>query len=182
MSKPKKPRSVMYPPSAVYFKPQGIPMVHLEQIVLGVDEYEAIRLVDLEGLDQKGAAGKMNISRPTCARILESAHRKIAEAITQGKAIRIEGGSFNLKGNRYRCGDCHHLWETDIIEKGDQQQGDTSRGAVGKDNAAEGPAQAQDIHFHCPKCGSRRVLDLAQRAGCVRRGGPPGPEKPGHRK
>ncbi|MEE8591774.1 MAG: DUF134 domain-containing protein, partial [Spirochaetia bacterium] len=59
MAKPKKDRRVQYPPSVVYFKPQGIPMFQLEQEILTVDEYEAIRLVDKDGLDQEQAAKQM---------------------------------------------------------------------------------------------------------------------------
>ena len=106
MAKPKKERQVLYPPTAVFFKPQGIPLVQLQQVVLNVDEYEAIRLVDYDGLDQEKAAEKLGISRATCARIVEGAHKKIAEAITQAKAIRIEGGSFVLKKNLMRCMEC----------------------------------------------------------------------------
>ena len=102
MSKPKKQRNVQHPPLAVYFKPQGIPLFQLEQIVLNVDEYEALRLVDYEGLNQLDAATQLGISRPTCARIVEQAHKKVAEAITLGKAIRIEGGAFALLKNLMR--------------------------------------------------------------------------------
>ena len=114
MAKPKKDRRVQYPPSVVYFKPQGIPMVRLEQETLSVDEYEAIRLVDKDGLDQQQAARRMGISRATCARIVESAHRKVATALTEGKAIRIEGGNVDLKLNRFRCMDCGALWEAEL--------------------------------------------------------------------
>lgn len=93
MPKPKKDRFVLQPPSVVYFKPQGIPLFQLDQVVRSVDEYEAIRLMDYESLQQVEAAQRMKVSRATCARILESAHRKIAAALTEGKAIRIEGGN-----------------------------------------------------------------------------------------
>jgi predicted DNA-binding protein (UPF0251 family) len=111
MAKPKKDRRVQYPPSVVYFKPQGIPMFKLEQEILTVDEYEAIRLVDKDGLDQEQAAKRLGVSRATCARIIVSAHKKVAAALTEGKAIRIEGGNFVLKLNRYRCMGCGALWE-----------------------------------------------------------------------
>jgi predicted DNA-binding protein (UPF0251 family) len=70
----------------------------LQQITLTVDEFEAIRLTDLEGLYQEQAAKKMNISRQTLGRILESAHKKIADALVNGKALLIEGGPVDLTG------------------------------------------------------------------------------------
>jgi len=75
-----------------YFKPRGIPLSALEEVVLGLDEMEAVRLADGEGLYQEQAAEKMGISRQTFGRIIESAHKKIAEALVAGKALRIEGG------------------------------------------------------------------------------------------
>jgi predicted DNA-binding protein (UPF0251 family) len=139
MAKPKKDRQVQYPPSVVYFKPQGIPMVALEQETITVDEYEAIRLVDRDGLDQAQAAKRMGVSRATCARIVESARRKVASALSEGKAIRIEGGNVVLKRNRFRCIDCSTLWE----------------GELATDQAT--PA--------CPECNSDRVVDFARQAG-----------------
>lgn len=141
MAKPKKSRNVKYPPMAVYFKPQGIPMFHLQQVTLSLDEYEAIRLVDYEGHDQEEAAGIMSVSRPTCARIMESAHKKIAEALTLAKAISIEGGSYTLSANRYYCSECRYTWETDL-----------------------GITLIQNEAL-CPQCGSKEFLDLARQAG-----------------
>lgn len=76
-------------PSSSYFKPQGIPIRELEEIELTLAEFEAIRLVDLEQIEQKAAADKMEISQPTLSRILTSARNKISEAIIKGKAIKI---------------------------------------------------------------------------------------------
>jgi predicted DNA-binding protein (UPF0251 family)/DNA-directed RNA polymerase subunit RPC12/RpoP len=142
MAKPKKERFVMQPPSAVYYKPQGIPLYRLEQVILAVEEYEAVRLVDYEGLQQKDAAERMKVSRATCARILESARHKIAAALTGGKAIRIQGGSFVLGRNSYRCRDCSTFWET----------------------PAEGDAEVSGT-LSCPRCRSERVLDLGREVG-----------------
>lgn len=77
-------------PKTTYFKPKGIPMNFLEEINLEMDEFEAIRLRNYEGLYQEKAAEKMKISRQTFGRILESANKKIADAMINGKAIRIE--------------------------------------------------------------------------------------------
>ena len=73
-------------------------MVDLVESVLTVDEFEALRLKDLEGLEQETAAGRMAVSQPTFHRILSSARKKIADAIVNGKAIRIEGGTYQLNG------------------------------------------------------------------------------------
>lgn len=85
-------------PNITYFKPAGIRMRQLDEVVLTVDEFEAIRLNDFEGMNQTGAAKKMGISQPTFQRLLESARKKVAEALVNGKAIRIEGGHFTFMG------------------------------------------------------------------------------------
>jgi len=90
MSRPKKLRCVRCKPDATYFKPRGIPLVELEEISITMDELEAIRLADYEGLYQENAASKMKISRQTFGRILYEAHRKIAECLIKGKALKIE--------------------------------------------------------------------------------------------
>jgi predicted DNA-binding protein (UPF0251 family) len=73
----------------LYFKPRGIPLRSLDEVVLEHDEVEALKLHDVDGLDQVDAAKKMNISQPTFARVIDSAYKKVAEAIIRGKAIRI---------------------------------------------------------------------------------------------
>jgi predicted DNA-binding protein (UPF0251 family) len=99
-------------PQSDYFKPRGIPLSVLEEVVLAVDEFEAIRLADLQGLYQEQAAKKMNVSRQTFGRIIESAHKKVAESLVQGKALKIEGGEFEMATMRkFRCDECQHSWE-----------------------------------------------------------------------
>jgi predicted DNA-binding protein (UPF0251 family) len=83
-------------PQTNYYKPRGIPLSVLEEVTLTVDEFEAIRLTDLEGLYQADAAEKMSVSRQTLGRILESAHKKIADALVNGKALLIKGGPIEL--------------------------------------------------------------------------------------
>ncbi len=90
MPRPRIHRCIEFNPDIIYFKPRGIPLRKLEEVVLLADELEAVKLYDVDGLDQTTGAEKMKISQPTFARILESAHRKTAEAIIKGKAIRIE--------------------------------------------------------------------------------------------
>ncbi len=112
MARPRLCRRVGGVPGSNYFKPRGIPLSSLEEVVLTVDELEAIRLADLGGLYQEQAAEKMNVSRPTFGRIIASAHKKVAEALVAGKALKIEGGEFELASMRkFRCRDCQHSWE-----------------------------------------------------------------------
>ena len=82
-------RHIETQPHVTYYKPAGIPLRELTEIILDIDEFEAIRLSDLEGLYQNDAAEKMKISRQTFGRIITSAHQKIAEALIHGKAIKI---------------------------------------------------------------------------------------------
>lgn len=97
MARPRLFRRVMFNPNITYFKPRGIPLRELSEVVILVDEYEAIRLKDLEGLDQEECAKKMNVSQPTFHRLVLSARKKISDAIINGKAIKIEGGNFIIK-------------------------------------------------------------------------------------
>jgi len=90
MPKHKIPRCVCFNPGVTYFKPQGIPLRLLEEVILMPDEVEALKLYEVDGLEQTEAAKKMKISQPTFARILGSATKKISEALIKGKAIRME--------------------------------------------------------------------------------------------
>jgi len=90
MPRKKCERHIDSQPGINYYKPIGIPLRLLDEVDLQLDEFESIRLADLEGLYQEDAAEKMRISRQTFGRILKNAHKKVAEAIIQGKAIRIE--------------------------------------------------------------------------------------------
>ena len=93
MPRPYCMRRVGFAPPVIYFKPAGIPLCDLEEVILTLDEVEALRLADLIGLYQKQAAMRMNISRQTFSRIVEQARRKVANALTHGKALRLEGGA-----------------------------------------------------------------------------------------
>jgi len=104
MARPRKCRRIWQMPAITYFRPGGIPMRVLEEIILNCEELEAIRLKDLEGLSQEEAAKKMNISQPTFHRILTSGRKKIADALFNGKAIQIKGGTFVVGPHRYRGG------------------------------------------------------------------------------
>jgi uncharacterized protein len=89
-------RFVRSGPEVTYYKPAGIPLRFLEEVVIGLDEFEALRLADLEGKYQEEAAQAMNISRQTFGRLIESARRKVAEALIGGKSIRLEGGNVHF--------------------------------------------------------------------------------------
>jgi len=90
MVRPLKPRRVLFDPNVVYFKPRAVPLSMLEEVDLGVDELEALRLCDYKNLEQIEAAKKMKISQSTLQRILASARKKVAEALIEGKAIKIQ--------------------------------------------------------------------------------------------
>ena len=112
MARPFCCRHVSSEPESNYFKPRGIPLSSLEEIIMTMDEFEAIRLADLEGLYQEQAAERMGISRPTFARVVESARRKVADALVNGKALAIEGGVVKMLGERlFECNDCRHQWK-----------------------------------------------------------------------
>lgn len=88
--RPKKCRRICCKINASFFKPRGIPMDQLSEVILEVDEIEALRLAHLESLYQEDAAAKMKISRQTFGRIIDSAHKKMSDAIINGKALRLE--------------------------------------------------------------------------------------------
>ncbi len=142
MARPRSCRRVWALPGSEYFKPRGIPLSVLEEITLTVDEFEAIRLADLEGLYQEEAAGKMKISRPTFGRIIESAHKKVAEALVKGKALKIEGGDIEMAARRkFKCAGCQHRWEVPLgtgrpencpsCKSGDIYRAEENRGYAG---------------------------------------------------
>ena len=134
MPRPRLIRRVWFEPNVTYFKPAGIMMSELETVILARDELEAVRLKDLEGMDQGKAAKKMNISQPTFHRLVLTARKKIANALVNGKSIKIEGGDFRMvrpRGGRF-------------------QAGAGGRGRMG------GPASAGPNGFCvCPKCGHK---------------------------
>ena len=136
-------RRVRFGPKCNYFKPRGVGIQFLEEVVLGVDELEAIRLVDLEGKGQVEAAETMNISQPTLHRILKEARKKVADALVSGKALCIEGGDYVMTQRKFTCYDCGHQWELPY---------GTGRPQV------------------CPKCGSQNLHRAPEDRGYARRG------------
>lgn len=101
MARPRKHRRVCCNPSVYYFKPRGIPVYDLEEIVIEQDELESLRLADLLAYSHEKAAAEMKVSRATFGRIVESARKKVIEGILNGKAIRInEMEFFNVQNKR----------------------------------------------------------------------------------
>jgi predicted DNA-binding protein (UPF0251 family)/predicted Fe-Mo cluster-binding NifX family protein len=111
MPRPRCISNIGFLPQVTYFKPAGVRMGDIEEVVLHHDELEAIRLKDLLGISQEEAAVQMNVSQPTFHRLLLSAHEKMAHAVINGKALRIEGGNVSVDekfippcGWRQMCG------------------------------------------------------------------------------
>jgi len=90
MPRPRLCRRIRFNPQITYFKPQGVPMRHLEVVELSTEEVEALRLKNIKELDQVDCAEKMNTSQSTFQRILTSANKKITNALIGGKAIQIK--------------------------------------------------------------------------------------------
>ncbi|NLO89407.1 MAG: DUF134 domain-containing protein [Clostridia bacterium] len=147
MARRPKNRCVQCLPRVNRFKPAGMPLSELEEVVLSVEELEAIRLKDLEGLEQAECAVRMGISRPTFHRILVSARQKIAECLVMGKALRIEGGDFKLYPKNYYCKECSHEWQASF--KMEQDDGEAI----------------------CPNCGEEDIKPMDPRRRGL--GGPP---------
>lgn len=118
MARPEKKRKIRCNPASYYFKPRGISLADLDEIELAQDELEAIRLADLNGLFQEDAAAKMLVSRATFGRIITRAHQKIANAIINGKSIRIaEGLPQSIKDkSKQTCSNCGRKFIT-ILQK-----------------------------------------------------------------
>lgn len=128
-------------PLFVYFKPHGIPLDKLKEIVLTLEEIETLNLKDRQGLDQKDAAREMGISRSTFQRLLKSARKKVIMAIIEGKALKFEGGNFIQDKDiiKTRClkGTYHYYIKKEDL-KGKAQEYKLSK-------------------IKCPECGKRLV-------------------------
>ena len=112
MPRPKRCRRVSLLPNCQLFKPAGVPAGSLSEVVLTVDEFEALRLADHEGFYQEKAAERMGVSRQTFGRIVESARKKVAQVLVEGLVLRIEGGNVEMADMRkFQCVDCEHVWE-----------------------------------------------------------------------
>lgn len=135
MPRPVKWRKVAFIPGVRYYVPVGVPQYNLEENVLKIEELEAIRLKDLEGLEQEECAERMEVSRQTFQRILVDAHKKIAESLVNGKAIRIEGGNFTSNICPVKCLNCDKEWQESF----------------------ENYRKVLEGSYECPNCGSKEV-------------------------
>ena len=135
MPRPIRCRKIDALPEFTYFKPAGIPARLLAAVTLTLDEFEAIRLADLEGLYQEEAARRMNVSRQTFGNILVAAHQKIAECVICGKALKIEGGTVEQPFREFACRACQHIWRV---------------------------ASADECPTRCPNCQDARVQHAPQ--------------------
>jgi predicted DNA-binding protein (UPF0251 family) len=109
MVRPTKWRCVSSIPQFTCFTPQGV--FSPQEICLLVEEVEAVRLKDVEGLEQEECAQRMRISRPVLQKILASARRKLADALLNGKVIKVEGGNFGLPAQQFKCNNDGHEWQ-----------------------------------------------------------------------
>lgn len=113
MGRPETPRRVGPPPPHGTFKPAGVERQHLSWVTLALDELEAMRLVDHDGLDQEAAAAVMGVSRQTVSRLLMRARKTLTQALVQGLGVRIQGGKVipcqhreGREGKGHRGGSC----------------------------------------------------------------------------
>jgi predicted DNA-binding protein (UPF0251 family) len=179
MPRPKQCRRVCLSPDCTYFKPAGVPTSTLQEVVVAVDELEAMRLVDVEGLYYEQAAQQMNVSRRTFGRIIDSARKKVAQALTQGMALRIEGGVIEMAEQRtFRCSDCEHEWQLPFgtgrpsecpqCQSKNFRRAEEERGRRGRGRGRGGPgdragAAAQDESEAATGVGQRRKRQRRRR-------------------
>ncbi len=141
MSRPQHSRRVYGPPRFLSFKPAGIPRRKLNPVSLRVDEFEAMRLTDYEGLDHRDAAAEMGISPATFSRVLKSARFSLMQAIIDGQGFDIEGGTIDFVHTLRRCSAC-----------GDEEMMQL------KSEITSGRTDA----LFCRRCGSGEVEDLVE--------------------
>lgn len=130
MPRPTKFRKVEFFPQETYFVPLGKRNCEIEEVLLKVEELEAMRLKDIEDLNQEECAEKMQVSRQTFQNIIDSARKKVAIALTKGKAIKISGGNYTTTQCKFKCLDCGSVYEINYEHE----------------------------RFTCPSCGSEEVI------------------------
>lgn len=137
MARNPKERMISHPPLFTVFKPAGVVGVKLGLVAMELDEHEAIRLADYEGLEHEQAAIAMGISRSTFTRLIERARKKLASMLIDGLKLMIDGGNIHFKENLYQCHDCNHFFRSTIHEEQEQ----------------------------CPLCHSKHLVDFAKGFG-----------------
>jgi len=133
MPRTEKDRIVHTPPLFSEFKPIGVPVHELMNVILTLDEFEAFRLADYLGLSHAEGAEEMGISRSTFSRLIEKSRKKISDFIIEGRVLSIDGGNVHFRNNIIRCQDCGHMFKTTIHK---------------------------DV-MECPQCHSTNLLNLA---------------------
>ncbi|MEA3312094.1 MAG: DUF134 domain-containing protein [candidate division WOR-3 bacterium] len=103
MPRPRKYRMIQSEFGISFFGPKGVPMRELELVSLTHEEVEALRLADLEGFYQEEAAQAMGVSRATFGRVLDSARRKLVDALINGKGIQVKGGAYSIADRPVTC-------------------------------------------------------------------------------
>jgi predicted DNA-binding protein (UPF0251 family)/DNA-directed RNA polymerase subunit RPC12/RpoP len=119
MSRPARYRKIEYPPLIKGFNPIGVHANRKEEINLFLEEYEAIRLMDYEHLNQVEAAKRMDVSRPTLTRIYDSARKKLAMALVNSLRVLVSGGRVEFNDDWFRCLDCDAVFQ--VINLDDRQ-------------------------------------------------------------
>lgn len=114
MPRPKSERIVHEPPLFTAFRPTGVPGRVLEEVLLSLDEFEAVRLADFKGMSHEESADEMEISRSTFSRLIEKARKKISEFLIGGKLLTIDGGNVHFRNNIIRCTDCGYMFKINI--------------------------------------------------------------------
>jgi predicted DNA-binding protein (UPF0251 family) len=140
MPRPTKFRRVEFFPEDTYFVPWGKPRCKIEEMVLKVEELEAMRLKDIEGLNQEECAKKMQVSRQTFQNIIDNARKKVAVALTEGNAIRINGGNYKATFCKFKCLNCGNVYEI----------------------------KYENDKYACPVCGSNKVACSKKVGFCKR--------------
>ena len=140
MARPIKSRKVEFIPQATYFIPLGKDEGQVEEVILKVEELEAMRLKDIEGLTQQECAEIMEVSRQTFQNIIDSGRKKIALALTEGLAVNIKGGNFSFSSCEIKCKSCNKSYDINYIKD-------------------------RDI---CPSCSSKKVVCKKKNKGCSR--------------
>ena len=110
MPRPVKCRRVNFFPAQTHFKPSGKKKCETKEIILKIEELEAMRLKDNEGYNQEKCAKEMEVSRQTFQNIIESARKKVATALINGYAINISGGDYISKNCSFKCLDCNEIY------------------------------------------------------------------------
>ena len=116
MARPIKCRKVEFFPGTTYFMPSGKEKQEVKEIKLKIEELEAMRLKDIEGLTQQECADEMEISRQTFQNIIDSGRKKVALALTEGLAINIKGGNFAFSFCEIKCKSCNKTYGINYIK------------------------------------------------------------------